>query len=115
LILFALPGSALLAAGREAGLRVAAEAFGDRAYQSDGSLAPRSAPGSVIHDAASVVARTLRLLSAQVVDSVDGTPVSLVADTICLHGDTQGADDLAAKLRAGLEAAGVEVRAIGAG
>jgi UPF0271 protein len=113
LILFAPPGSALLAAGRDAGLRVAAEAFGDRAYRADGSLAPRSMSGSVIQDASAIVARTLRLLTEHVIDSVDGTRVSLVADTICLHGDTPGADGLAARLRAGLEAAGVDIQSIG--
>jgi UPF0271 protein len=113
LILFAPPRSSLLAAGREAGLRVAAEAFGDRAYLADGSLAPRSAPGSVIDDARVVLARTLRMLTDHVVPALDGAPVALVPDTICVHGDTPGADQLAKTLRAGLESAGVDVRAVG--
>jgi UPF0271 protein len=110
LILFGLPGSALLAAGRSAGLRVAAEAFADRAYLSDGTLAPRSRPESVINDASLVVSRVRRMIDEGVVFAVDGTPVPVVADTICIHGDTPAAGQLAAALRGALEAAGITVR-----
>ncbi len=113
LILFGLPGSAMLDAGRAAGLRVAAEVFADRAYEADGSLARRSTPGAVIHDATAVVSRAVRMLRDGAVEARDGTVVPLDADTICVHGDTPGAADLAAGLRAGLEAAGVTVTAIG--
>jgi UPF0271 protein len=113
LILFGLPGSEILKAGRAAGLRVAAEVFADRAYEPDGSLASRRKPGSVIHDPATVVARAVRMAKERTVVAVDGSIVSLEADTMCLHGDTPGSDDLAAKIRAGLEAAGVTVKAIG--
>jgi len=114
LILFGLPGSEILAAGRAAGLRVAAEVFADRAYEADGSLASRRKPGSVIHDAAKVVARAVRMATERSVVAIDGTIVPLEADTICVHGDTPGSDDLAAKIRAGFEAAGVQVRPVGA-
>ena len=114
LILFGLPGSEILAAGRAAGLRVAAEVFADRAYEADGSLASRRKPGAVIHDAAAVVARAVRMVKDHSVVAIDGSIVALEADTICVHGDTPGSDDLAAKIRAGLESAGVIVTAIGA-
>jgi 5-oxoprolinase (ATP-hydrolysing) subunit A len=114
LILFGLPGSEILNAGRAAGLRIAAEVFADRAYEADGSLASRRKPGSVIHDAAAVVARAVRMVQERTVIAIDGAVVPLEADTICVHGDTPGADDLAAKVRAGLEAAGITVQAIGA-
>ena len=114
LILFGLPGSEILNAGRTAGLRVAAEVFADRAYEADGSLTPRSKPGSVIHDQAVVVSRAVGMIQNRAVAAVDGKVVPLEADTICVHGDTPGAEDLAARLRAGLEAAGVTVKAIGA-
>src|SRR5580765_6642504 len=113
LILLGLPGSELLKAGKAAGLRVAAEVFADRAYEPDGSLASRKKPGSVIHDPATVVARAVRMVKERNVVAIDGSVVPLEADTICVHGDTPGSDDLAAKIRAGLEAAGVTVRAIG--
>jgi 5-oxoprolinase (ATP-hydrolysing) subunit A len=114
LILFGLPGSEILAAGRAAGLRVAAEVFADRAYEPDGSLASRRKPGAVIHDEAAVVARAVRMAKERTVVAVDGAVVPLESDTICVHGDTPGSDLLAAKIRAGFEAAGVTVRAIGA-
>ena len=113
LILFGLPGSEILNAGRAAGLRVAAEVFADRAYEADGSLASRRKPGAVIHDAAAVVARAVRMVKEHTVVAIDGSVVALEADTICVHGDTPGSDDLARRIRAGLEAAGVTVRAIG--
>ncbi len=113
LILFGLPGSEILTAGRAAGLRVAAEVFADRAYEPDGSLASRRKPGSVIHDADAVVSRAIRMVKEHSVVAIDGSVVPLEADTMCVHGDTPGSDDLAAKIRAGLEAAGVTVKAIG--
>jgi UPF0271 protein len=112
LILFALPRSALLETGRAAGLRVAAEAFADRAYQSDGTLAPRSIPGSVISEPSAVVSRAIRMVSDGIVRAVDGTDVQVAPDTLCVHGDTPGAGQLAASLRSGLEAAGITVAAV---
>ena len=114
LILFGLPGSEILNAGRAAGLRVAAEVFADRAYEADGSLASRRKPGAVIHDPAAVVTRAVRMAREHTVVALDGSIVALESDTICVHGDTPGSDDLAAKIRAGLEAAGITVQAIGA-
>jgi len=113
LILFGLPGSEILNAGRAAGLRVAAEVFADRAYEPDGSLASRRKPGAVIHDPDAVVARAVRMVTDRTVVATDGSVVHLDADTMCVHGDTPGSDELAAKIRAGLEAAGVTVKAIG--
>src|ERR1700716_2655702 len=67
LILFGLPGSEILNAGRAAGPRVAADVFADRAYEADGSLASRRKPGAVIHDADAVVSRTIRMVKDQTV------------------------------------------------
>lgn len=114
LILFGLPGSELLKAGEAAGLRVAAEVFADRAYERDGALASRAKPGSVIHDADAVVARALRMVRHHEVVALDGSVIRLEADTICLHGDTPGAADLAGAIRTALDQAGITVRAISA-
>ena len=111
--LFGPPGSALLEAGRAAGLRVVAEGFADRAYEPDGSLVKRDKPGAVIHDTATVVSRAIRMAIERVVTAVDGSMVRLDVDTLCVHSDTPGAEELAGSLRAGLESAGVAVRAIG--
>jgi UPF0271 protein len=113
LVLFGLPGSEILEAGRAAGLTVAAEVFADRAYEPDGSLASRRKPGSVIHDVDTVVARAVRMVKDRTVVAIDGSIVPLEADTICVHGDTPGSDQLAASIRSGLERAGVTVKAIG--
>jgi UPF0271 protein len=113
LILFGLPGSEILNAGRAAGLRVAAEVFADRAYEPDGSLASRRKPNSVIHDPDAVVARAVRMVKERTVVAIDGSVVALEAETICVHGDTPGSDDLGAKIRAGFQSAGVDVRPIG--
>ena len=112
LVLFGLPGSALLQAGLDAGLPVAAEAFADRAYQPDGSLAPRSQPGAVIHDVDAVVARAVAMVTEQTVTATDGSLIEFEADTLCLHGDTPGAAALAVAIRRGLEDAGVTIAAL---
>jgi UPF0271 protein len=112
LILFGLPGSQLLHAGEAAGLRVAAEVFADRAYEPDGSLTSRRKPGAVIHDVDAVVARAIRMARDAEVEAVDGSVIQLRADTICVHGDTRGAAQLAKKIRTGLEQAQLSVIAL---
>jgi UPF0271 protein len=112
LILFGPPDSELLKAGDAAGLRVAAEGFADRAYESDASLASREQPGSLIDDPGVVVARAVRMAKDGTVVAVDGSVLRLDIDTLCVHGDTPGCDQLAAKLRAGLEAAGITIKAV---
>ena len=113
LILFGPPDSELLKAGHAAGLRVAAEGFADRAYEPDASLASRQEPGSLIDDPEAVVARAVRMAKDGTVLALGGSVLSVVIDTICVHADTPGSDQLAATLRAGLEAAGITVRAFG--
>src|SRR5262245_17092279 len=112
LVLFGLAGSELVRAGDRAGLRTASEAFADRAYARDGTLVPRSTPGAVIENAALVVDRVVRMASEQRVTAIDGSIVNMQVDTVCVHGDTPGAADLAARIRGALTRAGVVVRAI---
>ena len=112
LVLFGLAGSELVRAGDRAGLRTASEAFADRAYARDGTLVPRSTPGAVIENAALVVDRVVRMASEQRVTAIDGSIVNMQVDTVCVHGDTPGAADLAARIRGALTRAGVVVSAI---
>ena len=112
LIMFGLPNSPMIDAGRAAGLRVAAEGFADRAYQPDGSLMGRSKPGAVIHDPAAVVERAVRMVRDGVVLTPDGHEISLKVDTICVHGDTPGAAELTRRIHAGLQAAGIKVQSL---
>lgn len=113
LVLFGGSGSRLLEAGEALGLRTAAEVFADRAYHADGSLVSRREPGAVITDPAAVADRALRLVQGGEVAAVTGEVIRLRRDTICLHGDTPGAGDLAATLRTRLEEAGVRLSPVG--
>ena len=115
LILFGLAGSCLVEAGEAVGLRTAAEVFADRAYRADGSLVPRGTPGAVIDDPMEVVQRALRIVQDGTVTCVGGEVIAIRGDTICLHGDTPGVGGLAARLRSGLEGAGIRVLPIGLG
>ena len=109
LILFALPGTELERAALAAGLPVAREGFADRAYEADGTLTPRSRPGSVIHSAEEVIGRAVRMARDGVVRATNGSDIPMRIDTICTHGDTPGSHELTRQLRAGLEADGIVV------
>jgi len=113
LVLVGLAGSELLAAGDAAGLRTAAEAFPDRAYEADGTLRSRSLAGAVLTDSAEIAERAVRMARDGVVEAVDGAIISLRPDTLCLHGDTPGAVEHARAVRAALAAAGIVVQAVG--
>jgi 5-oxoprolinase (ATP-hydrolysing) subunit A len=113
LALFALPGTELARAAEAAGLHLAREGFADRAYEPDGSLTPRSRPGSVIHSAEEVIGRAVRMARDGVVRAVNGSDIPMRIDTLCTHGDTPGSHELARQLRAGLEAEGIMVQAPG--
>ena len=114
LILFGPPGSELLRAGEDAGLRTAAEGFADRGYAADGTLIPRESPGALVRNADEVVARAVRMARDGAVTSADGADVAVRVATICVHGDTPGAPELTRRIRTALEAAGITVRAPGA-
>jgi UPF0271 protein len=104
-----LPGSALLTAAAGIGLRPVTECFADRAYRADGTLVPRTEPGAVIGDVAAVAARAVRMAVAHEVVAADGTVVGIAAESICVHGDTPDAVEIAAAVRAALRDAGVTV------
>ena len=109
--LVGLAGSALVQAGLDAGLPVAAEAFADRRYRADGSLQPRREAGAVIEDSAESVAQALAITRGEPLRAVDGSALVLRADTLCLHGDTPHAVESARGLRLALEAAGLRIAA----
>ena len=109
LVLVALAGSPLIAWAQASGLRTVAEAFADRAYLPDGSLVSRREEGAVLHDAHAVAERMLRLATDGVVTAIDGSTVRLQADSVCVHGDSPGAVEMARQVRAVLERSGVTV------
>jgi UPF0271 protein len=105
--------SAMREAAAAAGLRFAAEAFVDRAYDAEGRLVARSRPGAVVSDPAAAAAAAVRLARDRVAVTPDGRGVAVEADTLCLHGDNPRALELARAVREALESAGVSVRALG--
>jgi UPF0271 protein len=109
LVLVGLPGSELLKAGQELGLRVAREAFGDRAYNEDGTLVSRKVAGSLLTDPDAVAERVVGFAQGKV-KAISGKEIRIEADTICLHGDTPGAGNIARRVRERLEAAGIVLR-----
>ena len=104
-------GSLVSGLAQEAGVRVVAEAFADRGYRLDGTLVPRSEDGAVLHDPDAVAARMLRLVREGVVEAVDGGDVPVRVASICTHGDSPGAVEMARAVRVALEADGVELAA----
>ncbi|GAA5010064.1 LamB/YcsF family protein [Pseudoluteimonas lycopersici] len=113
LVLYGLANSELTTAGEAAGLRVAHEAFAERAYDADGRLAPRGTPGAVIESFDNALAQVRGFVRDGVVVARDGTRVPIRADTLCLHGDRSDAAEFARGLRAALEAESVSIRAPG--
>lgn len=91
------------------GIAVGIVGIADRAYRPDGTLVPRSETGAVIDDLDELVRRTVRMVTAGIIDAVDGTPIPISADTVLLHGDSPSAVDAAVAIRTGLLAAGVDI------
>ena len=110
LALVALAGSPLVRWAQDAGLRVIAEAFADRAYTPQGALVSRRDKGSVLHDSALVAQRMLRLVRDGVIQAIDGSLARVQAQSICVHGDSPGAVEMARAVRMALESDGVVVR-----
>ncbi|MDX2540657.1 LamB/YcsF family protein [Streptomyces sp. WI04-05B] len=106
-----LPGSRLLSLAEAAGLPAVPEAFADRAYTEEATLVPRGQDGALVTDPEAVVARSVTLARTGVVASRSGTPLAIRARSLCVHGDTPGAVDLARRVRERLEASGVRVEA----
>jgi UPF0271 protein len=94
-----LPGSELQRAAEDSGLKFIGEGFIDRAYQVDGQLVPRSQPGALLENLDLVLSQASSLVEK--------------VDTLCIHGDTPGAAEIARAVRNSLEQQGVKIRAIG--
>ncbi|WP_420567171.1 LamB/YcsF family protein [Thalassovita sp.] len=110
LIIMVLAGTQQQAAAHELGCRTACELFADRAYNDDATLVDRSQPGAVIHDPEAAAARVLQMVQAGAIISETGKHIPTRIDTICLHGDTPTAVQIARAVRTGLERAGVGIK-----
>ena len=99
----------LLEIGKRYGLRIAFEAFPDRAYTKEGSLVSRREKGAVLHDHEIVAQRALKMALEGKVVAIDGTEIELKADTLCVHGDNPAAVEMVKRIRQELKNAGVTV------
>jgi len=113
IILVALTGSRWVDIARDMGLRVAREAFADRAVNADGTLVPRSKPGSMIEDVDEAAQRSVEMVTRGKVTAITGEEIVLAADTLCLHGDTPNSIHFASSIRSALEAEGVQIVPVG--
>jgi UPF0271 protein len=104
-----LPGSVFLEEAEKAGLRTVTEAFADRAYTPEGTLVPRTTDGAVLHDPAEVAERVRRLVVDHTLEAVDGTVLAVTAESVCVHGDTPAAVEMATAIRSLLDAEGITV------
>ena len=102
-----LPGSAFLGLAAEAGLTVVHETFADRAYTAQGTLVSRRLPGAVLHDAAEIARRCVAMATGEPIVDIDGGRLMLIPQSICVHGDTSGAVQIAQQVRQALTGAGV--------
>ncbi|CAM3060704.1 5-oxoprolinase subunit PxpA [Prescottella defluvii] len=105
-----LPGSVFLEEAEKAGLRIVTEAFADRAYTPAGTLVPRTEAGAVLHDPDDVADRVVRLVTSGKIHAIDGSQVSIVAETVCVHGDTPESVAMAAAIRTRLDAEQIHVK-----
>jgi UPF0271 protein len=110
LILMALSSANSDRTVRKMGLRVASEGFADRAYNVDLSLVSRKLPGSLITDPQKAAAQAVRMAMEGKVRTIDGVDVDIVAQTICCHGDTPGAQNIVRTVREALDRAGCKVK-----
>ena len=111
LAVLGLPGSEVLRAADAAGLRSVTEAFADRAYTPEGTLVSRREPGSVLHEAELVAARMVQLATEGTLTAIDGSSIRVSAESICVHGDSPGATEMARHVRSALTAAGIDLTA----
>ncbi|GAB3443332.1 5-oxoprolinase subunit PxpA [Streptomonospora sediminis] len=104
-----LPGSVWLHRAEQAGLRTVREAFADRAYTPEGTLVSRREPGAVLGDAGEIAQRCLDMVRGEPVAAIDGTPVRIEAESVCVHGDSPGAVEIARTVADRLRESGVEL------
>jgi 5-oxoprolinase (ATP-hydrolysing) subunit A len=105
-----LSGSAFFAAAKDLGLRIVPEAFADRAYRSDGQLLSRKLPNAVLHDVAEIAERVASMVNAGRVTAVDGSTIPVTVESVCVHGDSPGAVQIAHAVRERLLGDGVELK-----
>ena len=102
-----LAGSAFFTFASELGLRTVPEAFADRAYRPDATLVPRTEDGAVLHSPDDITERVISMVTAGRVRAIDGSEIPITAESICVHGDSPGAVQIATEIRSRLTERGV--------
>jgi 5-oxoprolinase (ATP-hydrolysing) subunit A len=106
-----MSGSAFFDEAGRRGLRTVAEAFADRAYRPDGQLVSRREPGAVLHDPAAIADRVVTMVTSGQVTAIDGTQIAVSVESVCVHGDSPGAVQIATAVRDRLKEAGIDIGA----
>ena len=106
-----MAGSAFFDEANRRGLRTVAEAFADRAYRPDGRLVSRREPGAVLQDPAAIAERVATMVTSGQVTAIDGSRIKVSVESVCVHGDSPGAVQIATAVRDRLKASGADVRA----
>jgi len=109
LAILAISGTQSELAARAANVPVFSEIFADRGYLSSGQLVPRDQDGAMIHNAAEAAQRLISFLESGLMPVIDGDPIKLAAQSICVHGDSPGAVKMAREIRERLTAHGVQI------
>lgn len=104
-----LPNSALVKAGEAAGLKLIYEVFADRAYEDDAQLVSRSKTGAVLRDGVQIAERVVRMVQEKAIVSASGKIIKVDIDTVCIHGDTPGAVEIARLVRGELTKSGIDI------
>lgn len=112
LIVYGLSGSHLIHEAQTIGMRAASEVFADRTYQNDGSLTPRSQPNALIEDEKQAVQQALQMITQKTVTTANGKMISIVADTICIHGDGKHAVQFAKAIKGKLKTEGIKIKSL---
>jgi len=110
LVLMGLANAPILKLAQASGLKTVAEAFADRAYTPDGQLVSRREQGAVLHDTQLIARRMLQLARQGTLEAIDGSTITIEAQSICVHGDSPGAVAIAQEIRRAFEADGISVR-----
>jgi UPF0271 protein len=112
LIMYGLSGSYMISEAERVGLKTASEVFADRTYQDDGSLTPRSSGNALITDGTTSLKQVIDMIEMGKVTSINNNAISLVAETICLHGDGKHAVEFAATISNCLKKNNIEIKAV---
>ncbi len=113
LILLALSGSKMIDAAKSVGLKVALEAFADRAYEEDGSLVARTKEGAMITDEEIAIKRVIKMIKENKVEAITGKEIPIEVDSICVHGDGIKALEFVKRIKAKLEEEDIKIAPLG--